>query len=142
LQWSKPDAGFIKINWDTALDVRQNQIGVGIIARDEMGEVKAALCTALPYIQNPSVAEAFGARRAVEFARERGFSSIVIEGDSREVVLALGNSGDCCVSYGDLVSDTRALLSSFPHWKIAQVGREGNKATHCLAKLVVSQFNH
>jgi len=93
-RWSKPDAGFIKLNWDAALDVRQNRMGVGIIARDELGEVRAALCTTLPYIQNPSVAETVGARRAVEFARERGFSSIVIEGDSREVVLALGNSGD------------------------------------------------
>jgi ribonuclease HI len=137
-RWSKPDAGFIKLNWDAALDVRQNRMGVGIIARDELGKVRATLSTALPYIQNPSVAEAFGARRAVEFARERGFSSIVIEGDSREVVLALGNSGDCCVSYGDIISDVRALLSSFPHWKIAHVGREGNKAAHCLAKLAVS----
>ncbi|XP_062176144.1 uncharacterized protein LOC133881222 [Alnus glutinosa] len=140
-RWSKPDAEFIKLNWDAALDVWQNRMGVGIIARDELGEVRAALCTALPYIQNPSVAEAFGARRAVEFARERGFSFIVIEGDSREVVLALGNSGDCCVSYGDLISDARALLSSFLHWKIAHVGREGNKAAHCLAKLAVSQFS-
>jgi hypothetical protein len=141
-RWSKPVAVSIKLNWDAALDVRQNRMGVGIIARDEMGEVKAALCTTLPYIQNPSVAEAYGARRAVEFAREMGFSSIIIEGDSREVVLALGNSGDCCVSYGDLVSDTRVLLSFFPHWNIAHVGRDGNKATHCLAKLVVSQFSH
>jgi ribonuclease HI len=140
-RWSKPDAGFIKLNWDAALDARQNRMGVGIIARDELGKVRAALSTALPYIQNPSVAEAFGARRAVEFARERGFSSIVIEGDSREVVLALGNSGDCCVSYGDLISNARALLSSFPHWKIAHVGREGNKAAHYLAKFAVSQLS-
>jgi hypothetical protein len=70
-----------------------------------------------------------------------GFSSIVIEGDSREVVMALENSGDCCVSYRNLVSKTRILLSSFPHWKIAHVGRDGNKAAHCLAKLAVYQFS-
>lgn len=141
-RWSKPAIGSIKINWDAALDVRKNRMGVGIIARNDMGDVKAALCTTLPYIQNPSVAEAFGARRAVEFAREMGFSSIEIEGDSREVVLALRNSGDCCVSYRNLVSETRILLSSFSHWKIAHVGRDGNKAAHCLAKLAVFQFCH
>jgi ribonuclease HI len=139
-RWSKPAAESIKINWDAALDVRKKRMGVGIIARNDMGDVKAALCTALPYIQNPTVPEAFGARRAVEFAREMGFSSIEIEGDSREVVLALENSGDCCVSYRNLVSKTRILLFSFPHWKIGHVGLDGNKAAHCLAKLVVSQF--
>jgi hypothetical protein len=84
--WSKPAAGSIKINWDAVLDVRKKRMGVGIIARNAMGVVKAAMCTMLPYIQNPTVAEAIGARRVVEFAREMGFSSIEIEGVSREVV--------------------------------------------------------
>jgi hypothetical protein len=53
------------------------------------------------------VAEAIRARRAVEFARVMGFSSIEIEGDSHEVVLALGNSGERCVSYGNIVTETR-----------------------------------
>lgn len=88
--------------------------GVGIIARNSMGLVKAAMCTVLPYIQNPTVAEAIGARRAVKFARKMGFSSIEIEGDSREVVLALRNSEECCVSYENIVTETRLLLGSFP----------------------------
>lgn len=113
-RWSKPAAGSIKINWDVALDVWKKCMGVRIIARNAMGVVKAAMCIVLPYIQNPTVAEAIGARRAMEFAREMGFSSIEIEGDSLVVVLALGNSGECCISYGNIVLETRWLLCSFP----------------------------
>lgn len=72
------------------------------------------------------MAEAIGARRAVEFAREMGFSSIEYEGDSREVVLALENSEECCGFYGNIVMDTRLLLGLFPCWRIAHVGHDGN----------------
>jgi len=38
-----------------------------------MGVVKAAMCAVIPYIRDPMVAEAIGARRAVEFGREMGY---------------------------------------------------------------------
>lgn len=49
-RWSKPAAGTIKLNWDAALDVLKKITGVGIIARNSLGLVKAAMCTVLPYI--------------------------------------------------------------------------------------------
>ncbi|XP_062165107.1 uncharacterized protein LOC133871708 [Alnus glutinosa] len=140
-RWSKPAAGTIKINWDASLDVKKKIMGVGIIARNSMGLVKAAMCTVLPYIQNPSMAEAIGARRVVEFAREMGFSSIELEGDSREVVLALGSSEQFCGFYGNIVMETWLLLGLFPCWRITHVGCDGSKAAHCLAKLDVSQYS-
>jgi hypothetical protein len=65
-------------------------MGEGIVARDSLGRVVAAMCAFLPYIRDPTTVEAIGARRAVEFGRELGFHSIELEGDAREVVLVLG----------------------------------------------------
>jgi hypothetical protein len=59
----------IKINWDAALDGQKKLMGMGIIARDCQGEVKAAMCDVIPYIRDPNVAEAIAARRAVQFGR-------------------------------------------------------------------------
>jgi hypothetical protein len=90
-QWTRPAKGNVKINWDAALDGQNRLMGVGIIARDSNGRVVAAMCSFLPYIKDPSVAEAIGAKRAVEFGKERGFSSIELEGDALEIVLALSS---------------------------------------------------
>jgi hypothetical protein len=34
MTWSKPQEGFIKLNWDAAIDIQQQRMGIGIIARD------------------------------------------------------------------------------------------------------------
>jgi hypothetical protein len=39
---------------------------------------------------DPTIAEAFGARLEAEFGRYMGFLSFTLEGDAKEVVLALG----------------------------------------------------
>jgi hypothetical protein len=75
-QWLKLSSGTVKINWDAALCFRSKIMGVGVVARDDTGAVKAALCSYLPYVSDPSVAESIGARKAVELGRDMGFSSI------------------------------------------------------------------
>jgi hypothetical protein len=137
-RWLKPATNSIKINWDAAMDGRKKIMGMGIVARDRLGVVKAAMCAVVPYIRDPTVAEAIGARRAVQFGQEMGFSLIELEGDAREIILALGNPTEAANIYGNLVSETRKILESFRSWKISHVRREGNMAAHLLALFAVS----
>jgi len=67
-----------------------------------------------------------------------GFSSIELEGDAREIILALGNPTEAASIYGNLVLKTRQILESFCSWKISHVRREGNMVAHLLANFVVS----
>lgn len=47
--WVAPPSGYFKVNVDGASSIDGSGIsGVGVIIRDEMGEVVAALCKALP----------------------------------------------------------------------------------------------
>jgi hypothetical protein len=96
-------------------------MGMRIIARDSMGRVAALMCSTLPYIRDPTVAEVIGAKRAVEFGRERGFLSIELEGDAREVVLALGSSEECCDAYENIIRETQLLLATSPCWRVGMV---------------------
>jgi hypothetical protein len=103
-------------------------MGVGVIARDYSGHVKAALCSTLPFVLDPIVAKSLRARRALEFGRCLGFSSIVLEGDAKGVIM--GSSEDCGGSHEGVIKECRMLLKSFCSWSINHVRREGNMAAH------------
>jgi ribonuclease HI len=135
----RPAVNSIKFNWDAALDDRKKIMGMGIIARDHHGEVKASMCDVIPYIRDPSVAEAIAARRAVQFAHNMGVQLIELEGDAREIILALGSSAEVDSSVGNLVLEARRMLETFPSWRVSHVRRDGNRAAHLLAKFAISQ---
>jgi len=106
-QWVKPNVGIVKINWDAALCSRKKIMGVGVVARDATGAVKATLCSYLPYVTDPFVAESLGARKALKFGWDMGFPSIVLEGDARDVVLGLRNPDVCRGSLQSVLLDCR-----------------------------------
>lgn len=66
----------IKVNWDAALDLNNKKMGVGIIGRDYLGQVLAVFCDTEPFIQEPVVAEAWAAWRAVELCQKMGWMKI------------------------------------------------------------------
>lgn len=52
-------------------------VGVGAVSRDEFGTVRAALVSALPYISDPTVAEATTLWKAVRFCLDMGYNQVV-----------------------------------------------------------------
>ena len=47
-QWKPPDAGYIKTNFDGAIFEDLHAAGIGVVIRDEHGEVIAALAGKIP----------------------------------------------------------------------------------------------
>ena len=41
-KWRAPSPGWVKINWDGALNSKENRVGGGVVIRDEAGEVLVA----------------------------------------------------------------------------------------------------
>ncbi|KAF5468918.1 hypothetical protein F2P56_013026, partial [Juglans regia] len=41
--WSKPRESFVKANWDGAVDKERKKVGLGVVIRDEEGEIMAAV---------------------------------------------------------------------------------------------------
>ncbi|XP_062174623.1 uncharacterized protein LOC133879852 [Alnus glutinosa] len=60
-RWPKPPVGFVKLNWDAAIDHSKKMIGLGIIARDSSGIIVASKCSFHPYVSDSTVAEAMDA---------------------------------------------------------------------------------
>jgi hypothetical protein len=89
--------------------------------------------------RDPTVAEAIAARRVVQFGCNMGFDSIELEGDAREIILALGSSVEADSIYGNTVYEARQMLETFLSWRVSHMRREGNMAAHLLAKFAISQ---
>lgn len=82
LQWSKPTLGLIKVNWEAVVDRKNKVMDVGLIDRDHLGNVQASNCSFRPYVFDPTIAEAIGAREGVTLGRDMEFQLIVLEGDA------------------------------------------------------------
>ncbi|XP_040996238.1 uncharacterized protein LOC121242452 [Juglans microcarpa x Juglans regia] len=87
--WSHPPEGCIKINWDAALSSTNGRIGIGLVARDHEGFIIASKQQSTSGFMDPLLAEAQGGYQAARWARELGINSVILEGDSQQIVNGL-----------------------------------------------------
>ncbi|XP_023898690.1 uncharacterized protein LOC112010575 [Quercus suber] len=80
--WKPPPQEVYKLNFDAAIFSNLNCSGVGAIIRKFDGGVMAGIAAKGDYVHNSDDAEALACRKDLEFAREAGFSSLIIEGDN------------------------------------------------------------
>jgi hypothetical protein len=52
------------------VDTKQKRLGIGVIIRDSKGFVIAAMSRMVNSLQDPEIAEAIGALRAVELSKD------------------------------------------------------------------------
>ena len=82
----RPPQPLFKINFDGVVFNKNKKTGVGIVIWNCLGQVMASMtekCN-LPTLVDEVEAMAMG--RAVVFAQELGFSSIILEGDSEKIM--------------------------------------------------------
>ncbi|XP_059440462.1 uncharacterized protein LOC132172916 [Corylus avellana] len=133
-KWEAPPSGLYKSNWDVAVDQGEMRMGVGVIIRDERGQIIATLSQPTEYHHEPAAAEAVAALKAVEFCREVGVHETILEGDSLLVVNAIKNQNQCWLRYGQIITDIKWVLESLTQWSIRHIKREANSAAHGPAK--------
>ena len=92
-RWVPPEPGNYKANYDGAYFAKEEAAGIGIVVRNELGQVMASLAEKLAMPPTVEILEALAARRAMVFMEELGLCRAIFEGDSKTVVKAL--SGDC-----------------------------------------------
>jgi ribonuclease HI len=136
LRWKKPQAHVLKCNWDAALDVGRNLMGLGIIVRDHEGAVIAAKCSTHTHVSDPVTAEIIAAWTAARFIVQQGYGNVILEGDALGVVQSLQSEDLCWAPAGHLLEDIKSILSGTA-WRVQHIGREGNAAADRLAKMAL-----
>ena len=106
---------------------------MGVIVQDADGAVIAIRCGSRPHITDPANAEAMAVWMLAELSTMLGFTQIIAEDDSLEIMGALQREGVCCNSYGHIVEEAKALLNQVESWLVQHVGREINTVAHHLA---------
>ncbi|XWS59051.1 hypothetical protein CRYUN_Cryun08bG0088700 [Craigia yunnanensis] len=92
-KWKPPKPGFVKVNFDGALDIRAATGGIGIVFRDEKGMIIGAKATNSPCLDDPFFAEAKAALYALIFAYEMGFQKIEVEGNALSIIKQIQEIG-------------------------------------------------
>jgi hypothetical protein len=112
-RWVKPSPGWVKINWDAALDRAKGYICLGAIICDSAGNVLATHGITKEGFVDSTIAEALGAVFALQLGREMGLRRIQVEGDAKLIVEAI-NLGDGDGSMrGHLIADIRVVFWAF-----------------------------
>jgi ribonuclease HI len=99
-----------------------------VIIRDNQGWVFAALSKTIQISLDPTMAEAAAALLAVEFSRDSGLQHVILEGDSKNVVLALSETNANLSRYGQIIEDAKVVLRGFRSWEVRHVYRQANMA--------------
>ena len=75
--------GWVKVNWDIAVEKKSGRIGVGVVVRDDQGEVVAARCLTRMGTLEATAGEAIASYYAVCLCREIGAHNIMLERDAK-----------------------------------------------------------
>lgn len=131
--WRPPTFGVTKINSVASFNKEKNMAWVGIIARNENGEVVAGLTKIVP-ATSPLMAEALSFRGTLDFAVNMGITRIIVENDCLELIQACREEIVRGEIY-NIVKDVITLRRNFQTLGFTWSPREGNQVAHHIALL-------
>ncbi|KAK8554116.1 hypothetical protein V6N13_073030 [Hibiscus sabdariffa] len=106
----------------------------GAIVRDTNGYIMAASTFPHSYVSDHEMVEVRACEQAVSLARNLGFRRVIFEGDSLNVISKLKNPANDLSDISVILKNIHDQRSSFHSLSFLQVKRNGNEATHLLAK--------
>ena len=121
------------MNYDGAYFADEEEAGISVVVRNELGQVMASLAEKLVMPSMVELLEAMAARRAMIFMEELGLRRAIFEGDSELVVKVL--IGDCPdqSSIGHIVKGCKSLMDFFQTCSFSH-GRQSNGVAHALTR--------
>ncbi|XP_075665414.1 uncharacterized protein LOC142635084 [Castanea sativa] len=108
--WRAPPLEDYKLNFDAGVFLDQQCSGFRAIIRNSNGEVMAGMLAKGPYVHSSDEAEVMACRRAIEFSKDAGFSRLIIEGYSLNVMRALSDPTKNRPLLGHIYDDIKCNL--------------------------------
>eukprot|EP00268_Persea_americana_P059908 TRINITY_DN7405_c1_g2_i2.p1 TRINITY_DN7405_c1_g2~~TRINITY_DN7405_c1_g2_i2.p1 ORF type:complete len:282 (-),score=39.07 TRINITY_DN7405_c1_g2_i2:131-976(-) len=108
--------------------------GMGVIIRVENGLPIAALSSSGRHVGDAEEVEAYELVRALRFALEVGTRTIIVEGDSLQVIKVVQSPESDFSRIGHIIDEAKAISRMFSSCSFTHVLRNGNRMAHSLAK--------
>ncbi|XP_041017938.1 uncharacterized protein LOC121260160 [Juglans microcarpa x Juglans regia] len=131
---NKPPSEFVKANWDAALNLRTKRMGIGIIVRDEGGEVLVIVCVQKKYVSQVALAESYTLWKAIEICNDLDIRNVILEGDALTIVNVVNRDDEDLSWFGHIIEDIKFYPDRRKDWKVVYTPRESNIAAYMLAK--------
>jgi len=80
--------------------------------------------------------EVLAAKKALQLAKDLGFHSIILEGDSKMAIDGLLSKNSSLNEYGHLLSEAKEVADQMDLVEFQFMPRQANKATHNIARHV------
>ncbi|KAM7523049.1 hypothetical protein LguiA_012951 [Lonicera macranthoides] len=133
-KWRSPPASWIKMNFDGACFKEEGAVGLGAIAKNSDESFLVGQFLMLGANLNAETSEAMATLEALRLARQLGYSQVIIEGDSRNIIYALEHGGSQLSTIGNIMLEARSIVAGLPDVKFFWVTREGSYVAHLLAR--------
>ena len=134
VKWTPPSPTCYKINVDDAVFKEQKMVGVGILIRDEEGQLVGACSKKIEAPLGAIEAEAKATELGLHFAKNMSIQDFTLESDSLTLINALRDLSPPPSSIAALVYSSVAVSHPFCCVDFSHVGRNGNRLVHLLAR--------
>ncbi|XVE70735.1 hypothetical protein DITRI_Ditri10aG0094800 [Diplodiscus trichospermus] len=117
-RWHEPPVSYLKCNCDAATFYENGEVGMGMILRDELGNMIA--CRMLKSAGLPEVkeCEALTLQQAMSWVCSMGYVRVIFEVNSKVVVDALGSNLENYTEFGSIIGSCRRILDQFNDYKV------------------------
>ena len=121
----------------------ESAAGIGVVIWDEKGLVVASMADKIHLPNSVAVVEAFATVKALYFVLNVGASSIILEGDPECIINALESDITSLATDGHLMDQAKSLIRNFSDVIFCHTQRQGNSATHNIARHArhISEFS-
>lgn len=138
--WSPPRPPWFKVNVDGVVFSSLKSVGLGIVIRDQCGNVATVMSKLVAALLGPLETKAKVIEEAILFARDTGFPEILFESDSLTVIQSLNGVIVPPANMANIISDSLQVLISFRQVQFVYVPSSSNKAAHGLAQYARNIF--
>ena len=132
--WSPPREGWYKANVDGAVFRETNSCGIGVVIRNDQGQIMGAMSKKRNLPLGAVEVETKVFEEGLLLAGDLGLKQIILEGDAQIVTNAL--LGKCLppTSIQIIITGASRWRQTVQEWKASYVRRTGNWAAHVMAQ--------
>ena len=114
-----PVLGELKVNFNGATFAESDEARIGVIIRNESGEVMATLSKKIAQPHSVKILEILAARRAIQFTVELCFHHATFEGDAEGVIKALSLGSFPIAASDHIIKDCKSIASSLRAYSLS-----------------------
>ena len=133
-RWTPPREEWYKVNMDGALFKESSNCGIGIVIRNERGELMGAMSKKLDILLGALEVEAKAFEEGLQFVKDLGLKHVELEGDAKGVIDALRGCSPPPISIKMIIEGIKGQKCNALVWEVSYVRRTYNMAAHLLAR--------